>query len=85
MPIEWLEKGVSAKGLKLFYNSKLDISAKFENNVLDVEWNYDNPFNNLKPILHLPSSPKAIPSDVIQLSTRELQLSQNKGSISVKL
>lgn len=85
MPIEWLEKGVSAKGLKLFYNSSLDISAKLENNVLSVEWNYDNPSNNLKPILHLPSSPKSIPSGVIQLSTRELQLSENKGHISIKL
>ena len=85
MPIDWLKDGIEAKGLKLFYNSTLDLEAKLEDNEITVEWDYDNPTNDIVPILYLPYPAKSIPDNCVQLSTRQLQLNDASGSITVEL
>jgi hypothetical protein len=85
MPIQWLEKGIAAKNVRLFHNATLDISAKIDDGVLVVEWDYQNSQNDILPILWLPKPAKTLPPDVEQLSTRELKLTKPSGYIEIKL
>ncbi|MHA2403527.1 MAG: hypothetical protein ACXADH_11100, partial [Candidatus Kariarchaeaceae archaeon] len=85
MPMEWLQEGVSAKGLKLQNNATMDLIAKIDENKLQVTWKYEGGVKGVIPYLSLPTPLSELPQDVSQVSTLCIILPSIKGDLELKL
>ncbi|MHA2276862.1 MAG: hypothetical protein ACXAC2_13900, partial [Candidatus Kariarchaeaceae archaeon] len=84
MPIKWLESGISATGLNLLFNSKLDVKAKLDENVLNINWNYVSEKDCL-PHLSLPFPLVSSSTTLEQIASREIILPSKSGELSIEL
>ena len=85
MPVEWLKNGVSANGLLLYHEAKMDLSAKLEGDIFTVTWDYQIEGRDKPPYLALPYPLKTIHENVNQISTFCVLLPSIKGEISLEL
>lgn len=81
MPKEWLIEGIEAKGILLFNNSKIDIKAKLEKEILNLEWEIHFPTMDTLPRLYNPSS-KEIP-ELKQITNFLFELPDFKGKMNL--
>ncbi|MCY3412300.1 MAG: hypothetical protein INQ03_11755 [Candidatus Heimdallarchaeota archaeon] len=60
IPKKWLTKGVSAKNIRLFANSTLDLTAKLSKNKLTLNWKINNPNTSHLPQVYLEDAPEQV-------------------------
>ncbi|MCE7736911.1 MAG: hypothetical protein GPJ54_18650 [Candidatus Heimdallarchaeota archaeon] len=84
MPIQWLENGVSATGLNLLFNSKLDLTAKLNGSTLTIEWDYKTE-REAMPHLFLPYPMVSSSSSLDQIASREVILPTKSGQLQFEL
>jgi hypothetical protein len=82
IPVDWLEKGVSAKNIRMENNSTLEISAKITKNILNIKWDYTG---DKKLKLSLPRPLKRILPDMVQISSLLFYLDKMKGELNIEL
>ncbi|MFV2014017.1 MAG: hypothetical protein ACC656_01190, partial [Candidatus Heimdallarchaeota archaeon] len=84
MPILWLKNGVSATGLNLLFNSKLDLKVKLDGSTLNVEWNFQSEREDL-PHLFLPYPLASTSSSLEQVASKEIILPSKSGQLQIPL